>query len=68
LSFFLLRKRQEKAWHAFSGEIHLLKGEMRMAVACILLSLVAMLSAWIAIGLAISANENNEKDRPSRKD
>ena len=39
-----------------------------MAVACILLSLVAMLSAWIAIGLAISANENNEKDRPSRKD
>ncbi len=39
-----------------------------MVVACIMLSLVAMLSAWIAMGLAISANENNEKDRPSSKD
>lgn len=39
-----------------------------MVVACIMLSLVAMLSAWIAMGLAIIANENSEKDRPSRKD
>ena len=39
-----------------------------MEIACIMLSLVAMLSAWIAIGLAINANENNEKDRPSDKD
>ena len=53
---------------AFSGEFHSLKGGMLMIVACILLSLVAMLSAWIALGLAIIANENNEKDRPSEQD
>ena len=53
---------------AFSGEFHSLKGGMLMKVACILLSLVAMLSAWIALGLAIIANENNEKDRPSEQD
>lgn len=39
-----------------------------MVVACIMLSLVAMLSAWIAMELAIIANENSEKDRPFRKD
>ncbi len=39
-----------------------------MVVACSMMSLVAMLSAWIAMGLAIIANENNQKDRPSRKD
>ena len=40
---------------------------MLMIVACILLSLVAMLSAWIALGLAIIANENNKKiARPSK--
>ena len=53
---------------AFSGEFHSLKGGMLMKVACILLSLVAMLSAWLALGLAIIANENNEKDRPSEQD
>ena len=53
---------------AFSGEFCSLKGGMLMIVACILLSLIAMLSAWIALELAIIANENNEKDRPSRKD
>ena len=41
---------------------------MLMIVACILLSLVAMLSACIALGLAIIANDNNEKDRPSEQD
>ena len=41
---------------------------MLMIVDCILLSLVAMLSACIALGLAIIANDNNEKDRPSEQD
>jgi len=53
---------------AFSGEFHSPKGGMSMEIACILLSSVAMLSAWIAIGLAINAKENNENDRLSDKD
>ena len=53
---------------AFSGEFYSLKGGMLMVIACILLSLVATLTAWVALGLAILANENNEKDRPSDQD
>ena len=39
-----------------------------MEVVGILLSIIACLTAYIALGMAILALDNNEKDRPSRKD
>ena len=39
-----------------------------MTVACIFLSIIANLTAYIASGIAILASDNEENDRPSRKD
>ena len=61
-------KHPKKAWHTFSGVFHSAKGGMSMEVVGILLSIIACLTAYIALGMAILALDNNEKDRPSRKD
>ena len=52
----------------FSGDVFLPKGGMLMEVICILLSMIACLTAYLALGLVILSSADNEKDRPSDQD